>query len=121
MLKKLPESVVFVGLAITFALLCRFLMFGLMQIVTKNTAAIITTVIFFVGWIFGVGAFALGSLREGWTFLRLYVGGIGALCLTLVPFVLLPHSAMLVVGAFLAWAWATFCLTGNARWLHDDW
>ena len=85
----------------------------------KGIALFLIIAIFIGGWTFIIGTVVAGP-KAGLQFLRFYVGLYGGLAIGLLPTVLLPNVITVAIGAVLGIAFATWCWTGRATWIHRE-
>lgn len=86
----------------------------------RPAAAGCFALLFVAGWVWLIAGMMLGSARDGFLLLRWWVALIGGALIAIGPFALLPHPAMLLVGAVLGVAFGSWVATGKSRWLHRD-
>jgi len=108
------QAVVFIIATLAYGLLGRAVLEVLSSVLSARAAAGITAALWFPGWVWLVGAVVLGSARDGWFFLRMWAGFMGALFCIAAPLALLPHPGVLAIGGIAGAAWASWCFTGSA-------
>jgi hypothetical protein len=87
---------------------------------SRPTAALIFGLIWACGWVWLLGALALGSARGGVQLLRAWIAMVGGLSIAVAPFALIPHPATIVAGVIGGVAFGTWVVTGRAHWLHKE-
>jgi hypothetical protein len=91
----------------------------LLAFLPKGPALFLIIAIFIAGWIFMIGTVA-GGPKGGLQILRFYVRLYGGLSIAMIPMVLLPNLFTFLIGGVLGVAFATWCWTGRATWLHRE-
>jgi hypothetical protein len=84
----------------------------------RSNIALIIALVWIIGWVWLIGALALGSARGGLSLLRGWIGFMGGMALVAAPFSLLPHPLLIVLGAIAAVAFRSWVTIGKAHWLH---
>ncbi len=118
----MPTSVVIAGI-FAYIILSSLLLNLIGDVIPRGwrpTAATLFGLAFFAGWVWLVFGMSLGSARGGFIMLRWWIGLMGGMLIFVGPFALLPHPAMLVLGAILGVAFGSWVATGKATWLHRD-
>jgi hypothetical protein len=86
----------------------------------RPNAAVAVGLIWILGWVWMIGAMALGSVREGFSFLRAWLGYVFGMSIMVTPIALLPHPLTVIIGFVGGVAVGTWIATGKAHWLHKD-
>ncbi|MCA3349956.1 MAG: hypothetical protein INF97_05115 [Roseomonas sp.] len=76
--------------------------------------------IWLLGWVWMMGALALGSVREGFGFLRAWLGYVFGMLVMVAPIALFPHPVTVVIGVVGGVAVGTWVASGKAYWLHKE-